>query len=51
MAERTGDENLVGLRMADALKGTELIVLPSDGENGVDPLDLRTLLKRFDVKE
>ncbi len=46
-----GAENLVGLRMADALKGTELIVLPSDGDTGVNPLDLRTLLKRFDVKE
>src|SRR5438105_588498 len=46
-----GSENMVGLRMADALKGTRVIVLPSDGEGGMNPLDLRTLLKRFDVKE
>ncbi len=46
-----GSENLVGLRMADALKGTELIVLPSDGDNGTNPIDLRAMLKRFDVKE
>ena len=46
-----GSENLVGLRMADALKGTRVIVLPSDGEGGMNPLDLKTLLKRFDVKE
>ena len=46
-----GAENLVGLRMAEALKGTQLIVLPSDGEGGVNPLDLKALLKRFDVKE
>ncbi|MGE5049811.1 MAG: SPFH domain-containing protein [Deltaproteobacteria bacterium] len=46
-----GSENMVGLRMADALRGTKLIVLPSDGEGGMNPLDLRTLLKRFDVKE
>jgi len=46
-----GAENLVGLRMAEALKGTELIVLPSDGDTGVNPLDLRAMLKRFDVKE
>lgn len=46
-----GSENMVGLRMAEALKGTRIIVLPSDGEGGMNPLDLRTLLKRFDVKE
>jgi regulator of protease activity HflC (stomatin/prohibitin superfamily) len=46
-----GSENMVGLRMADALRGTRLIVLPTDGEGGMNPLDLKTLLKRFDVKE
>jgi regulator of protease activity HflC (stomatin/prohibitin superfamily) len=46
-----GSENMVGLRMADALRGTRVIILPSDGEGGMNPLDLRTLLKRFDVKE
>jgi regulator of protease activity HflC (stomatin/prohibitin superfamily) len=46
-----GSENMVGLRMAEALKGTQLILLPTDGDNGVNPLDLRSMLKRFDVKE
>ena len=46
-----GSENMVGLRMADALRGTRVIVLPSDGEGGTNPLDLRALLRRFDVKE
>jgi len=46
-----GSENMVGLRMADALKGTRVIVLPTDGEGGMNPLDLKMLLKRFDVKE
>src|SRR3954467_4104424 len=46
-----GSENMVGLRMAEALRGTRVIVLPTDGEGGMNPLDLRTLLKRFDVKE
>jgi regulator of protease activity HflC (stomatin/prohibitin superfamily) len=45
-----GSENMVGLRMADALKGTRVIVLPSDGEGGINPLDLKGLLKRFDVR-
>ncbi len=46
----TGSENMVGLRMADALKGVEVIVLPSDGEGGTNPLDLNGMLKRFDVR-
>jgi len=46
-----GSENMVGMRMADALKGTRIIVLPTDGEGGMNPLDLKTLLRRFDVKE
>ncbi len=46
-----GAENLVGLKMAEALKGTQVIVLPTDGETGMNPLDLKTMLKRFDVKE
>ena len=40
---------MVGLRMADALKNTKVIVLPTDGESGMNPLDLRALLRRFDV--
>jgi hypothetical protein len=46
-----GSENMVGLRMAEALRGTRLIVLPTDGESSMNPLDLKTLLKRFDVRE
>ena len=46
-----GSENMVGIRMAEALRGTRVIILPTDGEGGMNPLDLKTLLKRFDVKE
>ena len=45
-----GSENMVGLKMADALRGTAVIVVPTDGEGGMNPLDLKSLLKRFDVK-
>jgi regulator of protease activity HflC (stomatin/prohibitin superfamily) len=45
-----GSENLVGLRMAEVLRGTKIIVVPTDGESGVNPLDLRSALRRFDVK-
>jgi len=46
-----GAENLVGLKMADVLRGTRIIVVPTDGEAGFEPLDLKGALKRFDVKE
>jgi regulator of protease activity HflC (stomatin/prohibitin superfamily) len=45
-----GSENLVGLKMADALRGVRVIVLPSDGKAGTNPLDLGELLRKFQVK-
>jgi hypothetical protein len=45
-----GSENLVGLKMADALRGVRVIVLPSDGKDGTNPLDLGDLLRKFQVK-
>lgn len=46
-----GSERMVGLKMADAYKGLDLIVLPSDGPSGVNPLDLDNALKLFDVRK
>ena len=45
-----GSENMVGLRMADALRNTQVIVLPTDGDGGTNPLDLKSMLRRFDVR-
>lgn len=45
-----GSENLVGLKMADALRGVRVIVLPSDGSAGTNPLDLGDLLRKFQVR-
>ena len=45
-----GSENLVGLKMAELLRGTKVIVVPTDGESGINPLDLKSTLKHFDVK-
>lgn len=45
-----GSENLVGLKMAEALRGVKVIVLPSDGKDGTNPLDLGDLLRKFQVK-
>ncbi|RJQ70193.1 MAG: SPFH domain-containing protein [Desulfobacteraceae bacterium] len=46
-----GSERMVGLKMADVYKGMDLIVLPSDGPAGVNPLDLDNALKLFDVRK
>ncbi|MBN1905593.1 MAG: SPFH domain-containing protein [Deltaproteobacteria bacterium] len=46
-----GAERMVGLKMADVYKGLDVIILPSDGPNGVNPLDLESTLKLFDVQK
>jgi regulator of protease activity HflC (stomatin/prohibitin superfamily) len=46
-----GAERMVGLKMAEVYKGLDLIVLPSDGVAGVNPLDLDNALKLFDVRK
>src|SRR5262249_44697272 len=35
-----GSDRMVGLKMAEVYKGLEILVLPSDGANGVNPLNL-----------
>lgn len=42
---------MVGLKMADVYKGLELIVLPSDGPDGTNPLNLDRALQLFDVRK
>jgi regulator of protease activity HflC (stomatin/prohibitin superfamily) len=46
-----GSEYLVGLKMAEVLKNTKVIILPTDGPNGTNPLDLKRSLERFDVRQ
>jgi regulator of protease activity HflC (stomatin/prohibitin superfamily) len=46
-----GSERMVGLKMADVYKGLDVIILPSDGPGGVNPLDLNNALKLFDVHD
>ena len=47
----SGSERMVGLKMADVYKGLDVIILPSDGPNGVNPLDLDNTLRLFDVRK
>jgi regulator of protease activity HflC (stomatin/prohibitin superfamily) len=46
-----GAERMVGLKMADVYKGLDIIILPSDGPTAVNPLNLDSTLKLFDVRE
>ncbi|CCK79145.1 SPFH domain-containing protein [Desulfobacula toluolica] len=46
-----GSDRMVGLKMAQAYKGLDLIILPSDGAHGVNPLDLNNTLQLFDVRK
>ena len=46
-----GSERMVGLKMADAYKGMDVIILPSDGPVGVNPLNLNNALQLFDVRK
>ena len=46
-----GSERMVGLKMADIYKSLDLVVLPSDGSGGVNPLNLDNALNLFDVRK
>jgi regulator of protease activity HflC (stomatin/prohibitin superfamily) len=45
-----GSDRMVGLKMAEVYKGLDVVILPSDGANGVNPLDLDRTLKLLEVK-
>ncbi|MCR4336914.1 MAG: SPFH domain-containing protein [Candidatus Omnitrophica bacterium] len=47
--QRQGSEKLVGLKMAEVYKGLDMIILPSGGVHGINPLDLESSLKLFGV--
>jgi regulator of protease activity HflC (stomatin/prohibitin superfamily) len=44
-----GSDLMVGLKMAEVYEGMRVVVLPSDGEAGLNPLDLDGSLKLFGV--
>ncbi len=44
-----GSDRMVGLKLAEAMQGVEMLVLPSDGPSGVNPLDLAKTMRLFDV--
>jgi regulator of protease activity HflC (stomatin/prohibitin superfamily) len=46
-----GSDRMVGLKMAEVYKGLEIVVLPSDGANGVNPLNLEQTMKLFGIRK
>jgi regulator of protease activity HflC (stomatin/prohibitin superfamily) len=48
--QTAGAENVVGIKMAEVLKGIRVLVLPSDGKEGLNPLDIGSLLNKMEVK-
>ncbi len=46
-----GAERMVGLKMADVYKGLDVVILPSDGPDGINPLNLNKALNLFDVRK
>lgn len=48
--ESSGSEYLVALKMAEVLKGIEVLVLPSNGQVGFNPLNLGRTLSQLTVK-
>ena len=48
--QQKGSDKLVGLKMAEVLKGLNVIMLSSGGASGFNPLDLEKGLKLFGVK-
>jgi len=46
-----GSDRMVGLKMAEVYKGLEVIILPSDGTNGINPLNLEQSMQLFEMKK
>jgi len=46
-----GADRLVGMEMAEVLKGIQIIMIPSDGKNGYNPLDLQQTMEIFEINK
>src|SRR5262245_5843107 len=48
--QTAGSDRLVGLKMVDLFKGVEVLVLPSDGPGGLNPLNLEQVMKLLEIR-
>lgn len=46
-----GADILVGLQMAEVYRGLQLLILPSDGQGGLNPLNLEQTLRNFELRQ
>ncbi len=49
--QKKGSDKLVGLKMAEVYNGLEMIMLPSSGQYGINPLNLQDSLKLFGIDQ
>ncbi|HPB67970.1 MAG TPA: SPFH domain-containing protein [Candidatus Omnitrophota bacterium] len=49
--QKSGADKMVGLKMAEVYKGIDVIMLPSGGQYGMNPLDLEGTLRLFGVEQ
>jgi regulator of protease activity HflC (stomatin/prohibitin superfamily) len=47
--QKKGSDKLVGLKMAEVYNGLDVIMLPSSGQYGINPLNLQDSLKLFGI--
>lgn len=48
--EGAGAQAMVGLKLADLMKGVRVIVVPSTGNGSTNPLNISELLRQFEVR-
>ncbi len=49
--QKKGSDKLVGLKMAEVYEGLDVIMLPSSGQYGVNPLNLQDSLRLFGIDQ
>jgi regulator of protease activity HflC (stomatin/prohibitin superfamily) len=47
--EGAGAQSMVGQKLADVLKGIKVVIVPSTGQGGTNPLNIGELLRQFEV--
>jgi regulator of protease activity HflC (stomatin/prohibitin superfamily) len=48
---KKGSDKLVGLKMAEVYNGLDMIMLPSSGQYGINPLNLQDSLRLFGIEQ
>jgi regulator of protease activity HflC (stomatin/prohibitin superfamily) len=47
--EGAGAQSMVGLKLAEVLRGIKVIIVPSTGQGGTNPLNISEMLRQFEV--